>query len=332
LSTPAPPPVPHVAHRPGWSALAKCHIVRLRPTITKADMARVSLDTLNKIDVATFVQSVGDVFEHAPWIAELAAAHRPFATVAALHDAMHAVIADAPVGTQRDFIGKHPELAGKAALANDMTPDSIAEQGSSGLDRLSPADLDRFDQLNRAYRARFGLPFVICVRRHSRASILSEFERRLAADAQSELQTALREILHITRLRLDARVDGPGKPPVHGRLSTHVLDTLSGRPAAGVRLELRDMSDGLPGILMKSDITNRDGRTEAPLIAGQPLRIGRYELTFRLADYYRGSGVALPQPAFLDDVPLRFGIAEPEGDYHVPLLATPWSYATYRGS
>jgi len=84
--------------------------------------------------------------------------------------------------------------------------------------------------------------------------------------------------------------------------------------------------------VMKQEITNADGRTDRALIGGQPLRIGRYELTFHLAEYYRGCGVPLSTPAFLDEVPLRFAISEPEGNYHVPLLATPWSYSTYRGS
>jgi 2-oxo-4-hydroxy-4-carboxy-5-ureidoimidazoline decarboxylase len=295
-------------------------------------MDRISLDTLNSAGAAAFVQTIGDVFEHSPWIAERAATHRPFATVEGLHAAMWAEIAGATAATQREFIGRHPDLAGQAARDGEMTLDSVSEQGSAGLDQLSPAELQRFNRLNRDYRTRFALPFVICVRRHTRASILSEFERRLTADPQAELATALREIFYITRLRVDARVDGPGKPRVHGHLSTHVLDTMAGRPAAGVFVELRDISDGYPGILMKCEKTNADGRTDRPLIGGRPLRIGRYELTFHLADYYRGRGVALPVPAFLDEVPLRFAIAEPEGDYHVPLLATPWSYSTYRGS
>jgi 2-oxo-4-hydroxy-4-carboxy-5-ureidoimidazoline decarboxylase len=245
---------------------------------------------------------------------------------------MFAEIAGAPAATRRELVARHPELAGKEALRGEMTSDSAGEQSSAGLHRLSQAEIDRFDRLNRAYRDKFGFPFVICVRRHTRASIHAEFERRIAADPDGELKTAMQEIFYITRLRIDARVDGPGKPQVHGHLSTHVLDTVSGRPAAGVRLELRDISDGWPGTLIKVEITNADGRTEAPLIGAQPLRIGRYELTFHLADYYRGLGLALPDPPFLDDVPLRFAIAEPEGDYHVPLLAAPWSYSTYRGS
>ena len=115
------------------------------------------------------------------------------------------------------------------------------------------------------------------------------------------------------------------------RLSTHVLDTMNGRPAAGVRIALYRL-DGEARSLMKEVATNIDGRTDAPLLTGDDYKPGQYELVFRIGDYFRGLGAALPQPAFLDVVPLRFGIAEADGHYHVPLLASPWSYSTYRGS
>ena len=292
----------------------------------------VTLNALNAADMLEFVRMVGHVFEHAPWVAERAARLRPFATVEALHAAMFAQIAEAPVETKLAAIANHPELAGKEVQTGAMTADSVSEQGSAGLDRLTPAEFERFQKLNRAYRERFGFPFMICVRHHTRASILSEFERRLAGTREEEIETALKQIFAITRLRIAARVDGPGKPKVDGRLSTHVLDTVAGRPAAGVRVELRDVSDGGAGVLMKTETTNADGRTDAPLIAGQPLRIGRYELAFHIGEYFASSGAASARPPFLDVVPVRFAVAEPEGHYHVPLLASPWSYSTYRGS
>lgn len=115
------------------------------------------------------------------------------------------------------------------------------------------------------------------------------------------------------------------------RLSTHVLDTMHGRPAAGVQIALYRL-DGETRSLVKQVVTNADGRTDAPLLTGEEYRPGQYELVFRIGDYFRGLGAALPQPAFLDIVPLRFGISEADGHYHVPLLASPWSYSTYRGS
>jgi 2-oxo-4-hydroxy-4-carboxy-5-ureidoimidazoline decarboxylase len=103
-----------------------------------------------------------------------------------------------------------------------------------------------------------------------------------------------------------------------------VLDTVSGRPAAGVAVTLHEIGTSGTAEVVTA-VTNQDGRTDAPLIAGEPLRIGTYELTFHMGDYFGGSG-------FLDVVPIRFSIAEPEGHCHVPLLATPWSYTTYSGS
>lgn len=292
--------------------------------------APVTLDQLNAGSREDFVAALGDVFEHAPWVADAAAARRPFATVAALHEAMLAAVRDAAAERQLAFIRAHPELGSKVKRA-DITVDSQAEQGSLGLDRLSEEEFSRFSRLNAAYRDKFGFPFIICVRRHTRDSILRHFERRLDNNAEAERDTALGEIGRITRLRLVAKVDGPGKPKTDGRLSTHVLDTLSGKPAQGVQISLYEIGASARGLLVET-ATNADGRTDAPLMADAPLRIGTYELQFHAGDYFRAQNVPLAEPPFLDIVPVRFSVAEAEGHYHVPLLVTPWSYATYRGS
>ena len=116
-----------------------------------------------------------------------------------------------------------------------------------------------------------------------------------------------------------------------GRLSTHVLDTVRGRPAGGVKIALFAL-EGEHRRLLTEATTNPDGRTDEPLLAGPEFRTGVYELVFHIGDYFRRQGFSIPDPAFLDAVPIRFGIAEPDGHYHVPLLASPWSYSTYRGS
>jgi 5-hydroxyisourate hydrolase len=116
-----------------------------------------------------------------------------------------------------------------------------------------------------------------------------------------------------------------------GKLSTHVLDTARGRAAAGVRIDLMHC-DGEHRVLLKTVKTNADGRTDEPLLAGDAFAAGTYELTFYVADYFTGAGVPQGAPPFLDRVPLRFTIADPHNNYHVPLLVTPWSYSTYRGS
>lgn len=292
---------------------------------------RLTLDALNTASAADFVAALADIFEHAPWVAEAAAARRPHVTVAALHAAMQEAITAADEATKIDFLRGHPELGGKVARAGAMAEASKQEQGGLGLDRLSDAEFERFERLNAAYRARFGFPFIICVRRHTRDSILDRFEARLSHGPAEELAAALAEIGHITRLRLFDRVEGPGAPKVHGRLSTHVLDVATGRPAAGIRTILREVGRSASSIL-KETLTNHDGRTDEPLIGGVPLRIGRYELEFHVGDYFAAGSNNAAIPPFLDVVPIRFAIAEPEAHYHVPLLVSPWSYSTYRGS
>jgi len=116
-----------------------------------------------------------------------------------------------------------------------------------------------------------------------------------------------------------------------GRLSTHVLDTVNGKPAAGVMITLDRLRAEGGRDRVTQVLTNADGRTDEPLLSGM-LEPGTYELRFEIGAYFRGLGSTLSEPAFLDIVPIRFGIADADGHYHVPLLASPWSYSTYRGS
>lgn len=116
-----------------------------------------------------------------------------------------------------------------------------------------------------------------------------------------------------------------------GRLTTHVLDTGRGKPAAGLRIALYRLGPGGERLVAEAT-TNADGRTDGPLLAGDALTVGVYELRFAVGDYFAAAGASLPLPPFLDVVPVRFGIADADGHYHVPLLASPWAYSTYRGS
>jgi 2-oxo-4-hydroxy-4-carboxy-5-ureidoimidazoline decarboxylase len=291
----------------------------------------VTLVDLNRLGPADFAAAIGDAFELAPWVAEATHAKRPFTTVTDLHVAMMGAVRAAPRETQLAFLRQHPDLAGKAARAGAITEDSRREQGSVGLDTLSEEEFARFHRLNDAYQAKFGFPFIVCVRRHTRDSILNQFERRLPNDAEAEFAAALQEVFYITRLRIAAKVTGEGMPQVNGRLSTHVLDTHAGRPAAGMAIELYEQVRERYNQI-NTTVTNADGRTDQPLIAGRPLPMGRYELRFFVGDHFRSRGIEAGDPPFLDVVPLRFSIAEPEGHYHVPLLCSPWSYSTYRGS
>ena len=116
-----------------------------------------------------------------------------------------------------------------------------------------------------------------------------------------------------------------------GKLSTHVLDITTGRPGAGIRVELYEIQAGAK-ILLKSAVTDQDGRCRAALLEGAEFRIGQYELVFAAGDYFAGQLTALPEPRFIDRVTIAFGVADPAQNYHVPLLVSPWADSTYRGS
>lgn len=295
-------------------------------------MTEISLDTLNTCSKADFVAALANIFEYSPWIAEAAADQRPFAGVTELFAAMCQVVETAAPGQRLALIKAHPDLADKTQRGDLLTAESNAEQTSVGLDRLSAAEYDAFDRVNTAYRAKFGFPYIVCVRRHTRDSILADFEKRLPNEAPAEVAASVAEICKIAALRTDLLVKGDNPLKVHGRLSTHVLDTHGGRPAEGIAVELVELARLGERRVIARAITNHDGRTDAPLIGGRPVPIGRYELTFKVGAYFAARDVPLSDPPFLDDIPLRFSVYEPEGHLHVPLLVTPWSYGTYRGS
>ena len=290
------------------------------------------LSDLNHCSKDDFVADLNNIFEHSPWAAEEAASLRPFAGVGALFAAMTAAVDRAPDEARLKLIKAHPDLANKTQRAAGLTADSGAEQDSVGLDRLSDAEYEAFERANTAYRTKFDFPYIVCVRRHTRDSILRDFQRRLLNDAKTEMRTATREICRIAALRLDQLIASDDRLPVHGRLSTHVLDTHSGKPAAGISIELTELSDLGQARVVARAVTNSDGRTDPPLIGGRPVPIGRYELAFQVGAYFAGRAVPMSDPPFLDRIPLQFSASDPEGHLHVPLLVTPWSYATYRGS
>jgi 2-oxo-4-hydroxy-4-carboxy-5-ureidoimidazoline decarboxylase len=163
----------------------------------------------------SFVATLSFLFEHSPWVVERAYPQGPFADGEALLAATARVLAQASGEEQLALIRAHPELAGKAAIADALTASSLSEQKSAGLDRLTPEAFARFHALNAAYRDRFAFPFIICVRLHDQASILAAMETRLAHDAEAEIATALAEISNIARLRLADRLaaDRAAGPP-----------------------------------------------------------------------------------------------------------------------
>jgi 2-oxo-4-hydroxy-4-carboxy-5-ureidoimidazoline decarboxylase len=153
---------------------------------------------INALDREAFVAHFGFLFEHSPWIVEEAAERRPFADIEAMRSAMMDVVAGAPPEAQLALLRAHPELAKKVA----MTEQSTAEQASAGLDRLSPEEFERFHRLNDAYSAKFGFPFIICVRLTDKAGILAAMASRAENSAETERTTALDEVGKIVQLRL----------------------------------------------------------------------------------------------------------------------------------
>lgn len=290
-------------------------------------MTRLTLDQVNGLDVPAFVEAFAAVYEHSPWVAGQASASRPFASLTAMAAAFAGVVAAADDAAKLALLDAHPDLAGRAAVRGEVTAQSRLEQASAGLDSLTADEMAVFTRANQDYRQRFGFPFILAVKHWGKAHVLAAFRGRLANPIEIERAAALAEVDKIAFSRLVALVE----PAPTGRLTTHVLDTARGRPAAGLTVELVRV-DGTEETLVRRGTTNADGRLDQPLLAGSQMAAGLWRLSFSAGEYFLASGHALTAPAFLDVVPIRFAIDNPEQHYHVPLLLTPWSYSTYRGS
>ncbi|MDI9409228.1 MAG: 2-oxo-4-hydroxy-4-carboxy-5-ureidoimidazoline decarboxylase [Candidatus Pacebacteria bacterium] len=166
-------------------------------------MTKLTLDLVNRQSRAEFVQSLGGIFEHSPWVAEQVFALRPFGSVADLHQAMVAVIAAADQSVKMQLIRNHPELAGRAAIAGELTAESTSEQKGAGLDQCSPQELAELTELNRAYAERFGMPFIIAVSGLNRRNILDAVAARLHNSESAEQQEAMNQIYRIGLIRLN---------------------------------------------------------------------------------------------------------------------------------
>ena len=207
-----------------------------------------------------------------------------------------------------------------------MTVFDVGHQFLAMTDRLalSPAEYQLLSEWDAA-----GVPASV-VQAGVAERVWQELARGLMEARPSRMFELLRACGALARLlpELDALFGVPAEP---GRLTTHVLDTRDGRPAAGMLVDFA-VRDGDAWRTLRTLRTNADGRTDQPLLAGEAMQPGCYRLVFHAGAYFRERGTALPEPAFLDRVPLEFGIADAGAHYHVPLLCSPWSYSTYRGS
>ena len=166
----------------------------------------MTLDSLNRADPDAFVAALGGIFEHSPWVAEQVVAHRPFASIEALHAAMCAAVAAAGHERQMALIRAHPQLAGKAAIRGVLTESSTNEQRGAGLDQCSPEQFAEITRLNADYDARFGFPFILAVKGHTRDSIIANMRARIGHDRDAEIAEALKQIERIAGFRLEALV------------------------------------------------------------------------------------------------------------------------------
>lgn len=166
----------------------------------------IPIDAVNLMSREEFVAAFGDVAEHSPWVAEQAATQRPFADRRAMVEAFLDAVLDADAPTQLALIQAHPDLAGKAAIAGDILPDSKREQAGAGLDKLTADEHARFTELNDAYKRRFGFPFIIAVKGADKHRILAAFAERIGNDPEAELATAVRQVCNIIGFRLEDRV------------------------------------------------------------------------------------------------------------------------------
>jgi len=166
------------------------------------------IEDLNQSDAARFVEILGGIYEHSPWVAEQVYPRRPFASRTDLHQAMSLIVSEAPEAARMDLLRSHPELAGREARAGDLTRESRREQEGAGLDQCTADELAQIQTLNRAYRDRFDFPFIIAVTGLDKRQIIAAMEQRLGNDSEIEFAAALGEVDKIARIRIDKLIDG----------------------------------------------------------------------------------------------------------------------------
>lgn len=285
-----------------------------------------------KEDILAFL---GKIYEHSSWIAEnfydecVEGQGKEFTNVQEVFRAMSSVVEKSSNEQKLTLLQAHPDLCAKIESLKKLTKESQVEQGKAGLATLTDEERAKFTKLNSEYREKFGFPFILAARNATKYTVLSAIEGRVSRSPEDEFAGALYQVGKIARMRLLAALRVADNK---GFLTCHVLDTAAGCPAAGMRIQLRRIS-GESSEFFKEFITNDDGRLPGgPALKGDEFQVGTYEWMFFVGDYFARSNTKTTGVPFLDEVPLRFGIDDPEEHYHVPLLVSPWSFSTYRGS
>lgn len=278
---------------------------------------------------------LGGIYEHSSWVAEellqRTAGLDSLETVSQLASAMKTIVDSSSKERKLELLCAHPDLCEKVSTMKELTKESQEEQFSAGLQSLTESELERFTKTNTAYRAKFCFPFILAVRNATKFTVLAALEGRLSNPVEQEFVNALTQVHKIAWMRLLSAIN---TDEAKGFLTCHVLDTANGCPAAKMRIHLHRVSPPESAGLVGEFITNDDGRFEngPALKGGREFTVGTYVFTFFVSDYFASRGTFFSGTPFLDEVPIRFGIDNPDDHYHVPLLVSPWSFSTYRGS
>ena len=308
-------------------------ILSLIPTTLAVEITpTMDLTKLSSLTKEEFVSTVGGIYENTPSISALAYDQNgdvSWATVTGLHKVMKEIVQNSSEDEKLALINAHPDLAGRAALAGDLTKESTEEQAKAGLNSLTKDEMESFNKMNNAYKEKFGFVFILAVRNASKHTILGAFKARLNNSQGREMEECISQIHKIAWMRLLTIVT----PAPTGFLTCHVLDTASGKPANDLSITLSRLSGAGQLGLIASYVTNDDGRlTTGPALKGVDFSVGTYEWIFNVGDYFAKECATTSGTPFLNEVPIRFGIDNPEDHYHVPLLVSPFSFSTYRGS
>lgn len=288
----------------------------------------ITIDDIKAMDASKAKEVFNGLYEKSPWVAEAMSTRISQCgdTLTSFASEMKSIVDNASYELKLELIRNHPDLAAKASVAKSMTEESQEEQARAGLNTLTVEEMKQFTDYNEEYKSKFEFPFILAVRNATKHTILNAFKSRLNNNKSIEFEECLSQIHKIAWMRLLTKVQFK---PV-GFLTCHVLDTACGCPAAGMRITLSRV-DGNNRKLIKEFITNDDGRTGRAL-DGLDFTPGTYEWIFYCGPYFASKGLYTTGTPFLDEVPIRFGIDNPEDHYHVPLLVSPWSFSTYRGS
>mmetsp|Transcript_29895 Transcript_29895/g.63407 ORF Transcript_29895/g.63407 Transcript_29895/m.63407 type:complete len:326 (-) Transcript_29895:174-1151(-) len=325
-------------------------------------MAKIKLNILLALPSTDFLAHIGGIYEKTPWVVEqfyndnlsstldhavVAATKDRISNVKILFDEIKQYVKEGGREKQLELLKSHPDLCLKLdppseKSSSDITRESRQEQGRAGLSTLTTEERTKFHEFNNKYKTKFQFPFILAVRNASKYTVLSALEGRVDSSIEEEIGCALSQVDKIAWMRLLTIVDySEGSNGHGGFLTCHVLDTANGSPASGMRIELYRHEDGPESngvriqqrILLKSFLTNSDGRLGGPALSGTDFCEGQYEWVFYVGDYFAKYSLSrISGTPFLDVVPLRFGLDDPTEHYHVPLLVSPWSYSTYRGS